>query len=218
MMEQMKAFRSHLEEFALKHRKAISEDPLFRAQFHKMCATCGVDPLASNKGFWAEVLGFGDFYYQLGVQIVEACLASRASNGGLIELSALCRAVRRRRGERAEPVSEDDVLRALGTLRALGGGWDVLSVGAARVVRSVPTELNRDHSLLLELAGAGGEGWVTAKGAADEAGWEEGRAQDACEALLREGIALVDDGAPDGVRRFYFTCLQPAATAASTAA
>jgi ESCRT-II complex subunit VPS22 len=32
-----------------------------------MCAKVGVDPLASNKGFWAELLGIGDFYYELGV-------------------------------------------------------------------------------------------------------------------------------------------------------
>lgn len=31
-----------------------------------MCAKVGVDPLASNKGFWAELLGIGDFYYELG--------------------------------------------------------------------------------------------------------------------------------------------------------
>ena len=29
----------------------------------------GVDPLASNKGFWAQVLGVGDFYYELAVQV-----------------------------------------------------------------------------------------------------------------------------------------------------
>ena len=27
----------------------IKQDPVFRAQFHKMCANVGVDPLASNK-------------------------------------------------------------------------------------------------------------------------------------------------------------------------
>jgi hypothetical protein len=36
-----------------------------------MCSKIGVDPLASNKGFWAEMLGVGDFYYELGVQIIE---------------------------------------------------------------------------------------------------------------------------------------------------
>ena len=41
-----------------------------------MCASIGVDPLASSKGFWSEMLGVGDFYYELGVQIVEVCMAS----------------------------------------------------------------------------------------------------------------------------------------------
>ena len=26
----------------------------------------GVDPLASNKGFWNDLLGVGDYYYELG--------------------------------------------------------------------------------------------------------------------------------------------------------
>ncbi|CBI26612.3 unnamed protein product, partial [Vitis vinifera] len=30
-----------------------------------MCAKVGVDPLALNKGFWVELLGIGDFYYEL---------------------------------------------------------------------------------------------------------------------------------------------------------
>ena len=34
-----------------------------------MCANVGVDPLSSNKGMWATLLGFGDFYYELGVQV-----------------------------------------------------------------------------------------------------------------------------------------------------
>ena len=44
----------------------IRKNPSFRSQFHEMCAKVGVDPLASNKGFWAELLGIGDFYYELG--------------------------------------------------------------------------------------------------------------------------------------------------------
>jgi ESCRT-II complex subunit VPS22 len=45
-----------------------------------------VDPLASKKGFWNELLGLGDFYYELGVQIAEACLLARPFNGGLMEM------------------------------------------------------------------------------------------------------------------------------------
>ena len=70
-------------------REDVRKDPVFRAQFHTMCANVGVDPLASNKGMWAQLMGFGDFYYELGVQVVEACLATRAVNGGLMDLDAL---------------------------------------------------------------------------------------------------------------------------------
>jgi hypothetical protein len=35
-------------------REDIRADPAFRAQFHAMCANIGVDPLASNKGVWAQ--------------------------------------------------------------------------------------------------------------------------------------------------------------------
>jgi ESCRT-II complex subunit VPS22 len=45
----------------------IRKNPVFRQQFHEMCAKVGVDPLASNKGVWAELLGIGDFYYELGL-------------------------------------------------------------------------------------------------------------------------------------------------------
>ena len=67
----------------------MRKDPVFRAQFHTMCANVGVDPLASNKGMWAQLLGFGDFYYELGVQVVEACLATKSINGGLMDLESL---------------------------------------------------------------------------------------------------------------------------------
>jgi hypothetical protein len=35
----------------------------------------GVDPLASNKGFWGKLLGVGDFYYELAVQVGRSCLS-----------------------------------------------------------------------------------------------------------------------------------------------
>jgi hypothetical protein len=69
------------------------------------------------QGMWNELLGFGDFYYELGVQLVEACLASRPLNGGLMELGQLRAAVERRRGSRSDPVSEDDIVRAIRKLK-----------------------------------------------------------------------------------------------------
>ena len=66
---------------------------------------------------WAELLGFGDFYYELGVQIVEACMSTRDLNGGLLDLQALQQLVVRRRGSLADPISNDDIVRAIKKLK-----------------------------------------------------------------------------------------------------
>ena len=86
---QLDSFKIRLEEFASKHRQEIRKNPGFRRHFQEMCASVGVDPLASGKGFWAEKLGVGDFYYELGVQVVEVCLASAHANGGVITLEEI---------------------------------------------------------------------------------------------------------------------------------
>jgi hypothetical protein len=168
-----------------------------------MCANVGVDPLASNKGAWAQLLGLGDFYYELGVAALEAAWASRPSDGGLVPLAALTRAVARRRGSAADPVSEDDVARALGKLRALGPGVDVVELGGVAYVRSVPGDLDPDRGAALGAAaaperrracGAGTSGGsLTASELAAAAGWARGRAEEALEGLLREGLAMADD-------------------------
>ncbi len=45
--------------------------------------------------------------------------------------------MQRRRGSRADPVSEDDILRAIAKLGVLGGGFAVVKVGERRLVRSL---------------------------------------------------------------------------------
>lgn len=55
MKAQLATFKSSLEAFALQHKADIRADPVFRAQFHTMCANIGVDPLASNK-VWSELV------------------------------------------------------------------------------------------------------------------------------------------------------------------
>ena len=69
MNKQLGEFKTHLETFAVKYKKEISMNPVFRNQFLKMCKEIGVDPLSSNKGFWVDVLGVGDFYYELAVSV-----------------------------------------------------------------------------------------------------------------------------------------------------
>ena len=95
---QLEVFKRSLEEFARLYQKDIKKNPLLRAQFQKMCNTIGVDPLVSSKGFWAEMLGVGDFYYELGIQIVESCLVWQEATGGLIDLDVIKKRISRLRG------------------------------------------------------------------------------------------------------------------------
>ncbi|KAH8075731.1 hypothetical protein JL721_1751 [Aureococcus anophagefferens] len=128
-------FRRSLEAFAAKHKRGIREDPVFRRQFTAMCYETGVDPLRSSKGFWAEALGVGDFYYEVGVKVVECCAATRGENGGLIAIDDLLDRV----GDDA--ISRDDVKRAVAKLAALGDGFRVINGDA---ILSAPAEFSDD--------------------------------------------------------------------------
>jgi len=166
---------------------------------------------------WAELLGIGDFYYELAVQVVEACWATRASNGGLLELRALLRLVQARRGPAAgEAVSQDDVGRALKKLKVLGTGFDIVTIGTRQFVRSVPGELDLDRTRALELA-AGGR--LAAAELAAAAGWGPERAQAALGALLADGVAMLDAQGPGGAAAplCWFPCLSDGLSAAAAA-
>lgn len=125
MSKQMEVFRDNLEEFAGKHKHEIKKNAQFRRQFQEMCAAIGVDPLASGKGFWS-VLGMGDFYYELGVQVVEVCLAANHSTGGLLELDELRQRLIAARGQNArhQEITNEDILMAAKKLKIFGNGYD----------------------------------------------------------------------------------------------
>lgn len=156
MREQLVVFKQKLEVFGSKHRKEINKDPVLRRRFLEMCQSIGVDPLMSNRGFWVQALGVGDFYYEVAVQVIDVCLRTRHTNGGLLEVTTLCAHLNRVRPKTAQPVTVDDVLRAMDKLRVLGSGFSVQTVGVPpndyKMVQSVPLELNRDHTAVLQLA------------------------------------------------------------------
>ncbi|KAF2964652.1 hypothetical protein GQX73_g8922 [Xylaria multiplex] len=114
---QLAVFRSLLQQFAQTHARDIRSNPSFRAQFARMCAAIGVDPLASsnNSGsasgggsIWAQLLGrsVNDFYFELAVRVVEVCSATRGENGGLIGVRELRDRVMKGRMEGASEVTE----------------------------------------------------------------------------------------------------------------
>ncbi|KAE8796681.1 hypothetical protein D1007_28309 [Hordeum vulgare] len=119
----------------------------------------------------------------VGVQIVDICIATRSHNGGLIDLLELRKLLCQKRKTDLGSLSSDDCLRAISKLKVLGSGFEVISVGRKKLVRSVPTELNKDHNGILELAQA--KGYVTVEQVEKEFLWSTGRAIDALETLLK---------------------------------
>lgn len=95
------------------------------------------------------MLGVGDFYYELAVQVIEVCIQTRPVNGGLINLEALLATLRRKRGKDAQAIVTSDVEKAVSKIKVLGSGFKILTIGGAQVVQSVPLELSPDHATLL---------------------------------------------------------------------
>ncbi|KAJ3441419.1 eap30 subunit of ell complex [Anaeramoeba flamelloides] len=188
---QFRDFKTNLEEFAQKYRKNIRKDPKFRTHFQKMCASIGVDPLASNKGFWAELLGVGNFYSELGVQLINVCGVTRSQNGGLIAMSQLKQGVEKMRGSKAQKISFDDIERAISKLKILGSGFEIIKFGQTKFVKSVPTELNQDHTQVFALAHRK-NGVLTKSLILKEFSWQDKRAESALRTLLSQGMAWID--------------------------
>ncbi|VFV18743.1 vacuolar-sorting protein snf8 isoform 1 [Lynx pardinus] len=189
MSKQLDMFKTNLEEFASKHKQEIRKNPEFRVQFQDMCATIGVDPLASGKGFWSEMLGVGDFYYELGVQIIEVCLALKHRNGGLITLEELHQQVLKGRGKFAQDVSQmPKVHRSKKPKTTCNFSTERLQLPAFRW--KVCCYLTPHPSFLQK------NGYVTVSDIKASLKWETERARQVLEHLLKEGLAWLDLQAP----------------------
>lgn len=208
MTRQLDVFRTNLEEFATKHKSEIKKNPEFRRHFQEMCASIGVDPLASGKGFWS-VLGIGDFYYELAVQIVEVCLATNYKNGGLIGLDELrTKLIRARgKGKQHQEISKDDLLCAARKLKILGSGFTVVPVGKGQyMVQSVPGELSMDHTAVLQQVANSNRASTSVRLLREELGWEEDRSQKALDHMIEQGLAWIDLQEPRE-KLYYFPSL-----------
>jgi ESCRT-II complex subunit VPS22 len=189
--EEMKIFKENLELFAAKYKDKINTNPAFRKQFNDMCKSIGVDPLKSRKGFWAELLGVGDFYYELGVQIIEICMQSRDLNGGFMEMDTIVSQLTQKRGIQAEVITSNDVERAIQKLSILGSGFSILTIANRQIVQSVSVELSCDHTTIMGLAQSNG-GYFSFEYAKQELKWNKERIYLSIKFLLQEGMVWLD--------------------------
>lgn len=209
---QLSVFQSLVHNFALTHSKDIRANPAFRAEFARMCTALNIDFLASSyhrdtpsssssskpskpggESIWASLLGGSvhDFYFNLGVTLVDICRSTRAENGGLISLTDLKAHISRGRAiGSAMSVSDDDIVQAVQALEPLGSCFAIVRIGHRRLIRSVPKELNTDQSTVLEAVGV--LGYVTVSMLQVNLGWGRPRAVAVVEDLMADSLVWVD--------------------------
>jgi len=202
LQTQLSVFQSLLHQFSLTHAKDIKSNPTFRAEFARMCNAIGVDPLASSNAsrdgkkegsFWAQMLGgsVNDFYFELAVRVVEVCRDTRAENGGLIGVGEVRERVTKGKGiGGGMEVSDDDIIRAVNSLKPLGSGFTLPTIGGRPMIRSIPKELNVDQSTVLGVIQV--LGYVTVSMLRANLGWEGPRAETVINDLLADSLVWVD--------------------------
>ncbi|OLY81791.1 Vacuolar-sorting protein SNF8 [Smittium mucronatum] len=166
-----------------------------------MTSLVGVDPLQSRKKGINGYFGVGDFYCELGIQIVDICISTRVINGGLIDIQDLrSRLVSIRKSEN---ISTDDIERSISQLAPLGGDYKVMTIKDKKVVKSIPNEFNKDHSDLLALLDPNFNPPATFNSLKSFTKWSDCRLQHTLDSLSRDGVLWVDMQAPEPV--YYAT-------------
>ncbi|XP_058791411.1 vacuolar-sorting protein SNF8 isoform X2 [Phymastichus coffea] len=194
MTKQMETFRINLEEFASKHKNEIKKNAQFRRQFTEMCASIGVDPLAS------------------------VCLATNYKNGGLISLDELRERLIQARGRRKEhqEITNEDLLASARKLKILGNGFSVVPISKGKyLVQSIPGELSMDHTAVLQQTNNNGSAFISKSLLQSELKWESERAQKALDHMVKEGLAWIDNQ-NEGEPLYWFPSLFTACIASKT--
>ncbi|KAI3632164.1 hypothetical protein MIR68_010000 [Amoeboaphelidium protococcarum] len=177
----LEMLKSQLSQFAVKYKKEIMSDPVFRDQFHQMCNNVGIDPLHSSKSVYNVILG--DFYNELAVKVIEQCILH--SQGGLTDMDTLLGNLN------VENVSSGDVRRAIKTLKPFGNGFEIIRIGGRDFVQSVPREMQQDDRKVLDLASQN-DGLLNKNLIKKTLQWDEPRIELILARLLSEGILWLD--------------------------
>lgn len=101
-------------------------------------------------------------------------------------------------------------MQAVGKLQALDTSFSVIpdptkvktKKGVTFYVNSVPRELDMNLHDVLGLARDAG--WITLEQLAAKPSWTHRRAELVLESMIKDGTCLIDDGAADGIRLFWF--------------
>lgn len=211
---QMIEFRTNLERFAQKYKKDIKKNGEFRRHFQQMCAVAGVDPLRSSANFWVKLLGVGDFYFELAIQIVEVFLSTGHQNGGIMTAEELLNRVLASRNvsknanlQSTDSITIEDLLEAIKKLKVLGSNIREIPSKNSYIIHATPAELNSDHIDISQSAHSTG-GYVGQTLLREKLGWSDERIEKALNELIMEGLVWLDTQGPNSETLYWFPGLQ----------
>lgn len=229
LSSQLITLQTAITKFSTQHRTKIANSPSFRSHFSQLTSELGVDPLGGGtKGLW-DKLGLGDWYFALGVQIVDVCLNKRERSGGFISLDEVIKGVENLRNGGikmkrliSNEVTEEDIRRAIEVLEPLGCGYALIELnsrngsgsgavgggvgGGRKVIKCSPGGLDKDSLIIIEVANQSNKGFTTREEVINYVttsttnNWTEERVDRAFEkALLDDGIVWIDETGSNGV-------------------
>ena len=149
LKDQYDTFKDMLERYAVKEKDKINSDPLFRADFMKMCRAIGVDPLSSGKGAFKGLFSqtSKEYYYRLATQVSSIWLVLRDKNGGYLSIND-CISYLKKISKANEDVTKEDVIKAIQMLgKELKGTFRVIE---GDIIWCVPFGMNEDYKRVLE--------------------------------------------------------------------
>ncbi|ANZ74569.1 BA75_00228T0 [Komagataella pastoris] len=218
LQTQLTVFQNGLISFIKEHKKDIEDDPKFRTEFSQICLNFGVDPLAAfsiaYNGERRQATGRfkqkdikndstanqseQDFYNDLGIKIMEICQDTADINGGVISIKEILQILSNKPLTKLFGIqlTQDDIVKSINSLtEALGTELQIITIGHKLYCKSVPQELNKDNSTVLETCG--NIGFVTVSLLIDNFGWKKARATTVLEDMVANGLLWIDEQASE---------------------
>lgn len=202
---QLSVYQSALINFASEHGDTIKNNTEFRSNFTQMCYLIGVDPLDLLLFLSSKLKKSENFTLGLTVRIVEICQETRDLNGGLISLKELRS---RFQDSLSVPmdISEEDIIKGMTVLGALGKGFEVLVINKKKWIKFSGSSDNKgisnDHKRVYELSEFMG-GYVTERLLRDNYGWDKVRLKSVLDDMILNGFLWIDNQGPTGEWQFW---------------
>jgi ESCRT-II complex subunit VPS22 len=203
----MGKFKNKLEEFAKKHTSEIKGHAKFRREFQEMCAVAGVDPLRSSSNFLTKLLGVGDYYFELAIQIVEIFLSTNHKRDGIMPIEELRERLLASRNVSAhlrttDSITKSDILEAIKKLKVLGSNIQAVPTkDNSYVIHASPAELSSSHVDITQIAHSN-KGYVSRSLIKQKLNWYDERIDKSLDELVMEGMVWVDE--PDQCETLYW--------------